>query len=198
MTAEANIKHEDLLHKLIREWEEVQTNSMPVLPVSKRLSTGMPFLLTVLHFSTWLKPFITGRQLPSRPNSARLGVLYLDQISSQQLRLPSRDAVVQHLPPLAQADLHDVMLDRCCVIGRRHPGEQDSLLCPIGCEAPWWGKQHQWFRGTCRKYWEGHTGSWGGLGEVLNTDTRTAIPAANQIVPHSRTDTSEAAFLWLG
>lgn len=108
----------------------------------------------------------------------RLGVFYLDQISSQQLWLPSRDAVVQDLPTLAQAELHDVMLDRCCVIGRRDPGEQDSLLCPIGCEAPWWGKQHQWFRGTCRKYWGEHTGIWGGLREFLNTDTRGANPAA--------------------
>lgn len=108
----------------------------------------------------------------------RLGVFYLDQISSQQLCLPSRDAVVQDLPTLAQAELHDVMLDRCCVIGRRDPGEQDSLLCPIGCEAPWWGKQHQWFRGTCRKYWEEHTGIWGGLREFLNTDTSGANPAA--------------------
>lgn len=85
-------------------------------------------------------------------------VFYLDEVSGKQLCLPSRNAVVQDLPSFPQAKLHDIMLDRCCVIGRRDPGEQDSLLRAIGCEAPWWGKQHQWFRGTCRKYWKSTLG----------------------------------------
>ena len=85
-------------------------------------------------------------------------VAYLDEVSGEQLRLPCRNAVVQDLPSFPQAKLHDIMLDRCCVIGRRDPGEQDSLLRAIGCEAPWWGKQHQWFRGTYRKYWKSTLG----------------------------------------
>lgn len=85
-------------------------------------------------------------------------VFYLDQVSGEQVRLPSRNAVVQDLPSLPQAELHDVMLDWCCMIGRQDPGEQDSLLGAIGCEAPWWGKQHQWFGGTYGKYWKSTCG----------------------------------------
>ena len=90
---------------------------------------------------------------PPPPPPLLLGLYYLNQVPGQKLRLAGGDAVVQHVPALAQAELHDVMLDRCCVIGRRDPCEQDSLLRAIGCEAPWLGKQHQWLWGTYRKNW---------------------------------------------
>lgn len=85
-------------------------------------------------------------------------ILYLNEISGKQLQLPRRNAVIQNLPSFPQAKLHHIMLDRCSVIGRWDPGQQDSLLRAIGCEAPWWGKQHQWFRSTCRKYYKSTSG----------------------------------------
>lgn len=145
------------------ERERAQTNSIPLLQGSKRTfqwAFKLEWLSCSLSciFQLDLSVFFFLVEGSWCPGVTRRAEVYLDQITSEQLRLPSRNAVVQDLPALAQAELHDVMLDRCCVIGRRDPGEQDSLLCPIGCEAPWWGKQHQWFRGTCRKYWEEHTG----------------------------------------
>ena len=105
------------------------------------------FPFTLLDECDEMKKYsrIRGSASPTPPRPV---LYYLNQVASQQLRLAGGDAVVQHVPALAQPELHDVMLDRCGVIGRRDPSEQDSLLRAIGCEAPWLGKQHQWLGGT--------------------------------------------------
>lgn len=75
----------------------------------------------------------------------------LDQVSGDELGLSGRDQVIQNLPPLPQAKLHDISIDRGGVVGWGEPCEENTVLRAIGCEAPWWSKKHQRFWGTQRR-----------------------------------------------
>lgn len=77
----------------------------------------------------------------------------LNQVSCYELGFGGRDQVIQNLPPLPEAELHDVSVDGGGVVGRREPGEEDAVLRAIGCEASWWSKKHQWFCGTQGRAW---------------------------------------------
>lgn len=68
---------------------------------------------------------------------------HLGQVLGKKLALGPEDGIVQDLPPLPDAELHDVAVDGKAVVGRREPRQEDALLCPVGCEAPRWGNQHQ-------------------------------------------------------
>lgn len=58
---------------------------------------------------------------------------YLGQVLGKKLALGPRDAVIQDLPPLGDAELHDVAVDGEGVVSGRKPRQEDALLCPVGC-----------------------------------------------------------------
>lgn len=72
----------------------------------------------------------------------------LDEVSRYELSLGGRDQVIKNLPPLPEAELHDVSVDGRRVVCRGEPREENTVLRAVGCEAPWWSKKHQWFWGT--------------------------------------------------
>lgn len=72
----------------------------------------------------------------------------LDEVSCYELSLGGRDQVIKNLPPLPEAELHDVSVDGRRVVCRGEPREENTVLRAVGCEAPWWSKKHQWFWGT--------------------------------------------------
>lgn len=72
----------------------------------------------------------------------------LNKVSSDELGLSRWDEIIQNFPPLPKAELHDVSIDGRGVVRWREPGEENTVLRAIGCEAPWWSKKHQWFWST--------------------------------------------------
>lgn len=82
---------------------------------------------------------------PSRTNTPTTD---LNKVPSDELGLGRWDEVIQNLPPLPEAELHDVPIDGRGVVSWREPCEKNTVLRAIGCEAPWWSKKHQWFWGT--------------------------------------------------
>lgn len=72
----------------------------------------------------------------------------LNKVSSDVLGLGRWDEIIQNLPPLPEAELHDISIDGRGVVRWGEPCEKNTVLRAIGCEAPWWSKKHQWFWGT--------------------------------------------------
>lgn len=76
---------------------------------------------------------------------------HLNEVSRYQLSLGGWNQVIENFPPLPKAELHDISVDGGRVVGWGEPCEEDTVLCAIGCEAPWWSKKHQRFSGTQRR-----------------------------------------------
>lgn len=72
----------------------------------------------------------------------------LDEVSRYELSFGGWNQVIENLPPLPKAELHDVSVDGRGVVCRGEPCEENTVLRAVGCEAPWWSKKHQWFWGT--------------------------------------------------
>lgn len=80
--------------------------------------------------------------------SKKVSTTDLNKVSSDELGLGRWDEIIQDLPPLPEAELHDISIDGRGVVRWREPREKNTVLRAIGCEAPWWSKKHQWFWGT--------------------------------------------------
>jgi len=57
----------------------------------------------------------------------------LNEVSGYELGLGGRDQVIQNLPPLPEAELHDISVDGRGVVAWREPCEEDTVLRAIGC-----------------------------------------------------------------
>lgn len=109
--------------------------------------TGKLFLL---HFfsESFLQLSCCGTPYTAMFPQQNVPVTDLNKVSSYELGFSGWDQVIQNLPPLPEAELHDISVDGWGVVCWREPCEKNTVLRAISCEAPWWSKKHQWFWGT--------------------------------------------------